>query len=496
MKIKKIMTLVLCAATVFSCAACNSDKTSSTQSATLKYVMPGPGKQADADMVWEAFNEKLHEKLPNVTVEFEVIPLADYSQKFMLAQTAGEKIDIANTYLLNFPIEVRNGTFLQLDDLYKKYGKGIAASIPSWAIDYGRVDGKLYQIPTYQMLMLPYSIRTQAEYADKWLDKEALKDAIENRENSLFPQKAYDVLEDYMQKLKENGKIQYGFDTGFNGFVSGYDMITDRYAIRQDDGKCKVVYVYDTTEYKETLSRLADWYKKGYIRKDSLSATDNDQIRGRMDGMTVWSGQTEPNYEKKSAESGKNIYEQWIDTDYYIPMINEAAGTGIFANTKYPDQAMQFLDLIQSDKELYNMLVFGIEGTHYTKVGENEITTISKKMPVSSDKYGLYSWIVGNTSLRYDWDVQTKEYNDWCFNTINKSKNRSKLIGFVPELSNLQTKLAQIKSLKTEYMSSLVSGSLPNWEERYNEWMNKIDIAGNKEIIAELQKQVDEFLKK
>lgn len=142
------------------------------------------------------------------------------------------------------------------------------------------------------------------------------------------------------------------------------------------------------------------------------------------------------------------------------------------------------------------MLVFGIEGTHYTKVGENEITTISKKMPVSSDKYGLYSWIVGNTSLRYDWDVQTKEYNDWCFNTINKSKNRSKLIGFVPELSNLQTKLAQIKSLKTEYMSSLVSGSLPNWEERYNEWMNKIDIAGNKEIIAELQKQVDEFLKK
>lgn len=496
MKVKKLLALTLCTASVLACASCGSTTTSSGETATLKYMMPGPGKQADSDRVWEAFNEKLHEKLPNVTVEFEIIPLSDYSQKIMLAQTAGEKIDIANTYLLDFPLEVRNGTFLQLDDLYAKYGKGIAASLPAWVLDYGKVDGKLYQIPTYQMLMLPYSIRTQAEYADKWLDKEELKDAIENRDTSLFPQKAYDVLEDYLAKLKANGKIQYGFDTGFNGFVSGYDMITDRYAIRQDDDECKVVYVYDTPEYKQTLARMADWYKKGYIRQDALSATDNDQIRGEMDGMTVWSGQTEPGLVEKLAARGKDIYEQWIDLDYYIPMINEAAGTGIFANTKYPEQAMQFLDLLQSDKELYNMLVFGLEGEHYTKTGENEITTLSKKMPTSSDKYGLYSWIVGNTSLRYNWDVQTKEYNDWCFNQINKSENRSKLIGFVPELSRLSTKLAQIKSLKSEYMASLVSGSLPNWEERYNEWMTKIDIAGNEEIIQELQKQVDEFLKK
>lgn len=497
MKFKKLAAWFLSVLTLISCTACGGGVSKvSNEKVTIKYVMAGPGKQADSTRVWEAFNKKLQEKLPNVTVEFEIIPLADYSQKFMLMQTAGEQIDIANTYSLNFPLEVKNGTFLKLNDLYEEYAEGMKESLPQWVLDYGRVDGELYQIPTYQMLMLPYGIRTQAEYADKWLDKEALKSAIENSENSLFPEEAYDVLEDYLAKLKENGKIQYGFDTGFQGFISGYDIITDRYAIRQDDEDCKVVYIYDTPEYKATIKRLSEWYKKGYIREDSLSATDNDQIRGKMDGMVVWSGQTHPDYLEQALAAGKSLYEQWISDDYYIPMNNEAAGTAILANTKHPKEAMQVLDIIQSDKELYNMLVFGIEGEHFTRVDEDTIETISGKMPVSSDRYGLYSWIVGNTSLCYAWQNQDKAYHNWCFNTINKSENRSKLIGFVPDLTKVSSKLSQITAIKGEYMTSLVSGALPNWEQRYNEWMNKIKIAGNEDIINELQAQVDEFLGK
>ena len=46
----------------------------------LKYLMPGPGMQEDSQKVWKVFNEKLQEKLPNVTVDFEIIPLSEYAK--------------------------------------------------------------------------------------------------------------------------------------------------------------------------------------------------------------------------------------------------------------------------------------------------------------------------------------------------------------------------------------------------------------------------------
>ena len=49
-------------------------------------------------------------------------------------------------------------------------------------------------------------------------------------------------------------------------------------------------------------------------------------------------------------------------------------------------------------------------------------------------------------------------------------------------------------AVKGEYFASLMSGALPNEAEIYDEFMKKLDEAGNQQIIDELQRQVDEFL--
>ena len=108
---KKILALMLAVVMMLSFAACGNDvetvETDLSKPVTINWIMPGPGIQTDSEMVWEKFNEELKkiEGFENVTVHIEVIPMADYAQKIMLMQTSGEKMDLLQTYMLDYAQE-------------------------------------------------------------------------------------------------------------------------------------------------------------------------------------------------------------------------------------------------------------------------------------------------------------------------------------------------------------------------------------------------------
>ena len=155
---------------------------------------------------------------------------------------------------------------------------------------------------------------------------------------------------------------------------------------------------------------------------------------------------------------------------------------------------MQVINLLQTDKELYNLLVYGIEGEHYTKIGEDRIETPTGQQANSSDKYGLWAWIVGNAENAYDLQTTSEGNKNWVFNEVNKSEWRSKLLGFKLDTTSISTELAQIEAIAEEFRDPLKSGSLENYEEMITEWENKLEIAGGSKVQQEIQRQVDEFL--
>ena len=91
---KKTLSILLALIMMLSLAACGNDsetvETDLSKPITLNWIMPGPGIQTDAEMVWEKFNEEIKKVkgFENVTVHIEVIPMADYAQKIMLMQTS------------------------------------------------------------------------------------------------------------------------------------------------------------------------------------------------------------------------------------------------------------------------------------------------------------------------------------------------------------------------------------------------------------------------
>ncbi len=493
MKKEKILAGVLVAALAASAlAGCGEKKGGhEDEQIVLKWVMCGPGRQKDSEEVWTAVNEKINEKLPNVRIDFDVIASSDYKQHVMLMQTGKEKLDIVNTYSLNFIEEVENGSFIDISDLLDEYGTGIKEQLPEWLFDYMRVGDGIYGVPSYQSLANERCFVTQKEYADKWLDVEGLKKELYSSDYATDG--AVKIIEDYLQKLDENGKIYYGA-YHYNEYpTKGTEPIKGNFIA--DNNTHKVYYKFEYEPIKEQYRRHAEWYKKGWIRKDALSCTDEEEKKGLMEGYVLFDNGYNPWVAENIGKNGAEFIAIPFSDKYFIPSVSSAGGNAITISCKYPDIAMQVLNIFQTDKEIYNLLTYGIEGKHYKKVGENKIETPYGDQGTSNDSYGIYKWIVGNTQLAYLTQNSPDEVRDFEFNVVNKSEYRSDLIGFVPVLDEVADNIAQLDAIKGEYMKTLATGALgDDWEAYYNEWMEKANAAGLQKVKDILQKQVDEFL--
>ena len=490
MKTKKIIAAILAMSTAGILISGCTGGDEQQGNVKLKYIMPGPGIQENSKAVWEEFNKKLGEKLPGITVDFEIIPLAEYKQKVMLMMSAREQIDILNNYGLDFATEVGNGTFTVMNDLLDEYGKDISKALPEWIWDYETIDGNIYGIPTYQMMGQTRCICFVKELADQYLDLEALRKAIDS--SPQWSQEVYDILTKYCEDVKASG-INFKSTSILN--LKGLDTITGPYGVRYGDEGCEVVNVYANENSDVRYKTAREWMEKGYIRQDALSCTDEADYNGKIDGNLFWDEVYSPYQADILTEQyGVEIITVPYDVEPYIGMKALAGGTSITESSAYKKEAMQVLNLLQTDKELYNLLVFGIEGEDYTVESEGRIRTSYDSSPTANDSYGLYKWIVGNSSLAYNIQSEPDSYNTWAFEEVNNSPNRSYLMGFQADTTQITDMLSQVSSIVTQYLQPLNVGSVDDWEGNYNEFKKKLRIAGEEQIIEELQKQINEFL--
>ena len=116
--------------------------------------------------------------------------------------------------------------------------------------------------------------------------------------------------------------------------------------------------------------------------------------------------------------------------------------------------------------------------------------------PGASDApYGLNKWIVGNCALAFESPTEAEGWLDYVFNDWNVNAKQSKIAGFILDIQPVDVEHAQIRTITNENRDSLLTGSLENYEAKYEEVMEKLEIAGLEKVKAEIQRQVDEFLK-
>lgn len=199
---KKLVTLALALVMVLSLGSVAMAE--NAEKINLVYYYCGSGVQRDTQLVNDRINELLAQTpgMENVTVTLMPTLMNEYQQKLLLAMTAEEQVDIVSTFAssANINDDFRKGIYIPLDDLMALIPDTVA-ELPEWILDYGKVDGKQYYIPTYQqngnqrMLIIP------EEYLPYIADgtKEGIRKVLWEGTS----EEKIDMMLDYTRKVRE-----------------------------------------------------------------------------------------------------------------------------------------------------------------------------------------------------------------------------------------------------------------------------------------------------
>ena len=486
---------------------------------TIQLMITGAGKQANSDKVWAAFNEQLQQYVPNTTVEFIDVPFEEYSEKFSQVLASGEGVDLAWTgWLINKPQNIADGNLMPLDDLLAEYGQGIVDILGENVVEIHRNadDGKLYYLPSWQGLVgdrRGWLVVTEiAELAgDTWIeDTEAALNKWRNNYSGIEDfQAVLDQATKYLAAAKEAGKLGAGINTGrafgwsmYNGMYSFLGVGGAEIGITYCDGTFTVKDGVAGEHYKLYAKTMADWYKEGYIRSDIMSVDTSTLTMPKNGEITdttyVFSCDpylTEADQEAAIADAGMDMTYLPIEENAYLILGGDTSYAIPYCADE-PERAMMVLNAIYSQPDLYNTLIYGIEGEDYTKNADGTITTsYVGASPTADDSYGIQRWIIGSCkNALINNGTDPNYYAD--LEALEETARVNPFLNFTFDRTNVEGICASILNVYYEYGPQIDNGVAgDNWEELYNSYMAARKDAGIEELVTEFQNQLNEYIK-
>ena len=450
------------------------------------YLMVDP--QNDVHSVEEKMNEYLKDKL-NVTVKLNCLSSAQYSQKLSTMINANEYFDLcfAARWMLDYVGNSRAGAFFKLDDYLDTYLKGIADEYGRENLEYAKVDGGLYALPVYKEMVTQYGWIYRKDIADKY-----------NIDMNKY--KSFEELEPVLKIIKENEPdikypIDWASDTTPASKYSMENYIFESFLFKdgtKDAGKS--VNPYATDGYLKACQTARDFYNKGYVRPDVLTATD--QLQRMKEGKTFVMMQ--PVKPGKAKELFKNTAYDFDQTEITEPTLDYLAGTGsmqaISASSKNPVRVMRFLNRLNTDRYLKHLVVHGVEGKHYERIDDKTV----KATPGSG--YDIYSnsWAIGNVFLDDLLDTEDpnkltdlKAYND----RAKTSKLDNAILSFCLKEDDERTRVrSEINGVIDKYTKQIVTGAVDP-EPVIGELNEQLKKVGIDDYIKSIQAEFDEYYK-
>ncbi len=468
-----------------------------TSSVTLMWMIYGD-KYRESDQVLSRFNEELHAYFPDISVEFEVVSKDDYQRTWDMKMADNDTVDIAwiGSEVLNFTEEVKKGSFMVLDYLLNTVGEDLKTSIPEELWKKQRRDGNTYAIPVPGPLYRKnYVLTVNKSLMERYGDFEEILEV--NTSHPYTEKECFDVMEPFLENAKENNALGKGVsyktlctiaDKGYEGLY-GEDC---PFVIRIFDDELTVYNKYELESYRACFETMADWYQKGYIREDVAYLLDPTSEDGKISGNILF---VEEYGEKKTVYGAKNTeYEALrgeLDGYRYISYETCRNCLAIPKTAKYPREAVQVINLLSSQegKELYRLLVNGIEKEQYIRISKDSNVIARMTDDDRNYRYGISPVNIGNVFQNYE--LCEGQFDQ--IRTYNEEALTSPLEGFELDTRMFAIEMARVELVVKKYRDQLCQGISEDWETLYQEFLEEMREAGSQKIIDEMQKQIDSY---
>lgn len=424
----------------------------------------------------EAMNEYTAEKI-GVKIDIKVASWGEWDTKINTIVNTGEPFDIMFTNSGKYSKQVAMGAFADITDLVQSESPDLYKAIPEKVWEGTKIGGKYYSVPTYKDSALTQYWVFDDKYVQKYnIDINSIKTLQD--------------LEKPLRALKAEGKNFYPMPMtqgdGLNGFFNEYDDLTLGFppiGVKADDASRTVVSVLEQPDIVNNLKLLHGLYQDGIINPDAPTKTEKDK------GQAFFSAQAFPGAEV-SWQINDAVDKYTMFQNYgpiYTTSTIQGSLNAISANSKYKKEALKYLELVNTDPKLRNMLAFGELGVDYQSVdGEKVIERTSDTWPLAAYTQGTFFNLAVQKGAPVDQWEQVKKLND--------AATSSSILGFALDVADLQTEVANCQAVWDKYKYEVITGA-SDPEKMVPKIAAELKSAGMDTIMKAAQEQINNYFK-
>lgn len=500
---KRVLCLILTTAILLGLCACGSktqspapqQESSESTTSAASDTSSGPVK-----LIWWTYStgdvpnamEEVLEKANAITAEkigVTVDMQFKTEEQFTLDLNTGEYYDMTFScdWCNNFDDNARQGYYYDLTDLVKSETPDLYSAVDPWW-EIGSLGGRIYGVPMLKDLGAEVFFRINSDY-------------FEGDKGMTLPgEMAFEDLEPMLKMWKEDHPGEYPLympKNGLSGMFQCHERIVSSYLVipysksGTPDGT-KVVPVWEDEEYMNMLRCLHKWYELGYINPDAATTEDMPySLLTPVRTGTAWTG-----------------YKGWSNPEtvgfnvklvrFIGPNMSRATQQGSLiavnaaASEEHARACLRYMELLYTDRELRDLLAYGIEGKHFNYYKDTVIRTQQ-----GADDYLMDNFVTGpavsasvvsaSEDILADKDQWEKVYKEY------ENAKQSDTRGFSYDGSKTEAMTAAMNAVWENYYSELVTGTVDP-DEAMEEIRKQMEAIGLEEVRADAQEQLDTYL--
>ena len=471
---------VLSALTLVACGNSTSAKKASGP-VTLKMYQVGDAPVNLKTLL--ANTNKVLEKKINAKLDIQYIGWGDWSTKMNVIVSSGQNYDmsLSNGYVVN----AGKGAYADLTKLLPKYAPDYYKQLSKDYIKGNEVNGKLYAVPTNANIYAQQMLTFNSAYLKKYnIDVSGIKTYAD----------ATKVMEEFHKANPSVATLAIG-----QGYVASgdYDYVlgnTLPFAVSTTGDGSKIVNPYDQKDFQDILKVHRQWYKEGIIPAGAATFNQGYPLNG-----DTWFAQVQT---QGPFDYGDNALKLAANQDVQsepitVPLITtsqaQMANFVVSNTSKHKELAVKAFNIINSDPEVLNGLVYGPEGTNWKFTGK-EVAGVKQIELTSEYAKGnthMAAWNTGNNAILYLPTTVTAEQVKERDASIAAAKT-SPLLGFNFDTASVQSQITAIQNVMAKYINDINTGTVDP-TTTIKKMDAELKTAGYDDVLKEMQKQYDAF---
>jgi len=467
----------------------------------MLYIMPG-APSLETDSVNVAINEQL--AADGVPIDFQTryIPWGEWADATNLMLSVGEEFELLHIMGDWIPLAVyaSRNNLTPLDSLIDQYTPSLWDMFEPVFWQAASVGGQVMGIPAH------------------WRDNSGDIEGLLTVRGDLFEEFNLDIPETFDEIIASLSVLQSEWEAidGMKRFVWEHSLDRPPIAFHRtydtwpffvsDGGIFKVSQDgtaemwFDSEEFKKDANFMRAMYEAGLIHPDILNFPHDHIVELREHGDMLLAIQTPLATQADLERLGIDGWPQrfWLnDSGPFLtatPLMNSNA---IPNTTPHPEAALLFLEWMYSSAEAQHLVLYGVEGEHWNRVGSDERRHVRDSDGVTP-LYIFDYWMIERVKWHlYDADQPEAGGGltriEYIENTRPDQTVVSPVVGFNFDSSSVNTELVNVLA---EYTASILPIKLGvvAYDDAFEAARANMIAAGAEALLAEYQKQMTEHI--